>query len=217
MKNISRRIFVKTGLVGAFTALFSNPVKSNPKQTFFPTPSETEGPFYPVYPQKDRDFDLTSVAGSDVPAKGRAIYIEGRVVDIEGNPIEDAVVDLWQANAAGRYRHPRDPNRRAPLDPNFQGWAIVPSGKDGYFRFKTIYPGIYPAAVDWFRPPHIHFKISKPGYEPLTTQMYFPDEKLNEVDLLLINKTDEEKELMIAILPSTHSDAFEYNIVLKRA
>lgn len=216
MKNITRRLFVKAGFVSVFLAPFSSPAKSSPKQTYLPTPPETEGPFYPVYPQKDKDFDLTRVVGTDAPAKGRVIFVEGRVIDTNGTPVEDAVVDLWQANAAGRYRHSRDPNRRAPLDPNFQGWAIVPSGKDGYFRFKTIYPGIYPAGVDWFRPPHIHFKVHKPGYESLTTQMYFPGEKLNEVDLLLINKTDEEQALMIATQSSKQSDTFEYTIVLNK-
>jgi protocatechuate 3,4-dioxygenase beta subunit len=89
--------------------------------------------------------------------------MKGSVRDIDGQSVEDVTVDLWQANAAGRYRHPHDPNT-APLDEDFQGWAIVPSGKDGEFRFKTVFPGVYPAGEGWVRPPHIHFKVSKRGF-----------------------------------------------------
>ena len=86
---------------------------------------------------------------------------------------------IQQANAAGRYNHPRDPNK-AELDHNFQGWAIVPSGEEGDFKFKTIKPGIYPVGGGWKRPPHIHFKVSYQGFQTLTTQMYFPGEELNK-------------------------------------
>jgi protocatechuate 3,4-dioxygenase beta subunit len=89
--------------------------------------------------------------------------MKGSVRDTDGQSVEDVTVDLWQANAAGRYRHPHDPNT-APLDEDFQGWAIVPSGKDGEFRFKTVFPGVYPAGEGWVRPPHIHFKVSKRGF-----------------------------------------------------
>jgi protocatechuate 3,4-dioxygenase beta subunit len=177
------------------------------------TPSETEGPFYPLIAQKDKDFDLTQIRGREGTAKGKVIEIIGRVLDTDGKPIEDAIIDLWQANAAGRYRHHRDRNT-APLDPNFQGWAIVQSGRDGRFRFKTIFPGSYPASVEWIRPPHIHFKVSKPGFFKLTTQMYFPGHPLNEKDLLLANKSDEDAALMIARRVDAVIETYLYNIVL---
>src|SRR5690606_34544996 len=107
--------------------------------------------------------------------------------DTSGNPVADATVDLWQANSMGRYRHP-DESSQNPLDPNFQGWAIVPSGRNGGFRFKTVFPGAYSAGLGWSRPPHIHFKISKAGFRPLTTQMYFPGHPLNEKNYLLRRK-----------------------------
>lgn len=125
-------------------------------------------------------------------------------------------VDVWQANAAGRYSHPHDPNP-APLDPSFQGWAIVPSGKDGDFRFKTVIPGAYPAEDDWVRPPHIHFKLSKRGYVELTTQMYFPDQELNDVDRLLQSKSPAEQELMIAKPSASEPDILRYQIVIEKA
>jgi len=115
-------------------------LKEAPQQA---TPTESAGPFYPVVAQKDKDFDLTKVDGKEVDALGKHIVIHGSVVDTQGNPVEGATVDLWQANAAGKYAHPHDSNP-APIDENFQGWAIVPSGVNGDFRFKTVMPGIYP-------------------------------------------------------------------------
>jgi len=208
---MKRRDFIKRGVIGGALGLFAGSAFASR-----PTPAEIEGPFYPVYAQKDKDFDLTHIEGQTGVARGKIIMIRGRVVDTDGKPIEDATVDLWQANAAGRYLHPNDTNP-APLDPNFQGWAIVPSGKDGGFRFKTVYPGAYPASDTWMRPPHIHFKVSKRGYVALTTQMYFPGEKLNEQDLLLRRKRVEDRPLMIATRIQNDPEIFEYEIVLERA
>lgn len=210
MTDKTKREFIKTGLLGCLLPALPGELFAS---SLLPTPSEIEGPFYPVLQQKDKDFDLTRINGSSETAAGNVIYIEGQVVDTNDKPIEDAIVDLWQANTYGRYRHPRDPNR-APLDPNFQGWAIVPSGTNGEFKFKTILPGAYPASRDWMRPPHIHFKISKPGYEKLTTQMYFPGQKLNQHDLLLMNKTKDEQERMIAKLISNEPPTYRYKVVL---
>lgn len=181
-----------------------------------PTPAEVEGPFYPVMDQQDKDFDLTKIEGRQGVAEGPHIIIKGQITDVTGNPVENAVIDLWQANAKGRYRHPRDPNPQ-PLDPNFQGWAIINSGKDGRYRFKTVKPGAYPASETWIRPPHIHFKISKDGYNPLITQMYFPGEKLNETDLLLRNQKASDRPLMIAkpVGKEGNITIYQYNIVLK--
>ena len=128
----SRRSFLLGMLAGLPLAIFSRVLRAGQ-----PTPPETEGPFYPLYPQKDKDFDLTQVAGRSGVAKGRVIIIQGQVLDTEGRAIEDATVELWQANAAGRYRHPSDRNT-APLDPNFQGWAIVQSGRQGRFHFIIV-------------------------------------------------------------------------------
>jgi len=172
---MKRRKFLITGASGTLAAASSTFGASGEAAPVHPTPAEIEGPFYPRIARKDKDFDLTQIEGKKGSAKGRHIFISGQVLDTDGEPVEDASVDLWQANAAGRYRHPHDPNT-APLDENFQGWAIVPSGKDGGFRFKTVFPGTYPASRDWTRPPHIHFKVSNRGFVELITQMYFPGE-----------------------------------------
>ena len=218
---VDRRRFLGAsllGLAGAGTACAGTSGAPDPAPARPPTPPEIEGPFYPVHAQQDRDFDLTRIEGRDDVALGRQVWVGGRVVDQDGTPVEGAVVDIWQANAAGRYRHPEDPSD-APLDAAFQGWAIVRSGAEGGFRFKTIVPGAYPASADWDRPPHIHFKVSKRGFVELVTQMYFPGEPLNEIDRLLLRKTPEERGAMIARRAEPGADGLEvldYVIVLER-
>lgn len=204
----NRRKFIKASVAGSVLGLVS---KGSLAKAI--TPEEMEGPFYPVTPQKDQDFDLTVVKGKSGVAKGQVVYIQGKVVDKNGQPIEDATVDMWQANSGGRYRHPHDKNP-ASLDPNFQGWAIIQSGKEGKFACKTIVPGAYPVDKTWLRPPHIHFKISKRGHPELITQMYFPNNALNEKDTLLNNKSASERTLMIAKEVSNNPYTLEYTIVL---
>ncbi|WOO40702.1 protocatechuate 3,4-dioxygenase [Rubellicoccus peritrichatus] len=215
-KNKSRRSFLKWGFAGAVSGVVGNSTQARSVSTNLLTPAEIEGPFYPITAQKDKDFDLTKIDGKEGSAKGKAIVIEGRVIGVNGDPLEDVMVDLWQANAAGRYRHPHDSNS-APLDENFQGWAIVPSGSDGSFRFKTVYPGAYPAANGWTRPPHIHFRFIKSGYAELITQMYFPNHKLNDRDVLLQRKSKEEQKLMTASLVGKNPETYRYTVVLMEA
>lgn len=216
MKDKSRRNLIKTGFLGGLASMLGANSSLGKALGIIPTPAEVEGPFYPVIDQQDKDFDLTKIEGRQGVADGEHIIIKGQITDVTGNPVENAVIDLWQANAKGRYRHPRDPNPQ-PLDPNFQGWAIISSGKDGRFRFKTVKPGAYPASGTWVRPPHIHFKISRRGYTSLITQMYFPGEKLNETDLLLRNQKASDRPLMIAesVGKEGNITIYQYNIVLK--
>lgn len=216
MKKISRRTAIKTGVAAAIATTAKTGDAASNLPAAHPTPPEIEGPFYPVVIQKDQDFDLTNIDGHTKRAEGEPIVVEGKVVDTNGEAVSDATVDIWQACASGKYSHPHDPNP-APADPDFQGWAIVPSGSDGGFRFKTIMPGTYPASTDWTRPPHIHFKVSKRGYVELITQMYFPDHPLNEDDHLLKRKSSEEQGLMIAAKTSEDPKTFRYRIVLQQA
>ena len=212
---MNRRKFLKTGAMSILVAC--NQAKGSPEKLLHhPTPTEIEGPFYPINAQKDKDFDLTKIMGHEDDALGEHIYIIGSVFDLEDQPVEDALVDLWQANAAGKYAHPYDPNP-APIDPNFQGWAIVPSGKAGEFRFKTVMPGAYPASGSWMRPPHIHFKISKKGYVDLVTQMYFPGQPLNKVDKLLQRKNPVQQKLMIAKKDSEKPDTYYYRLFIEKS
>jgi len=215
MKKFSRRSVIKFGL--ASTALSMIGVKKSwSKSVLTPTPAEVEGPFYPVTDQRDKDADLTKVEGHVGQAKGQPIVIKGTITDIRGAPVNCATIELWQANAAGRYNHPRDPNP-APLDLDFQGWAVINSDMNGHYRFKTVKPGAYPATKTWTRPPHIHFRISGIGCRTLTTQLYFPNEPLNKTDLLLRNKSMIEQSAMTAEFVGKQENfmVFSYNIVLK--
>lgn len=215
---ISRRNMLRLGLgatAGAVSAsLFA-------KSNFSATPAQTEGPFYPIHEQDDKDPDLTQVKGRTERAKGDVIYVRGQVLDDQNNPVADALVDVWQANTHGRYDHEKDPNP-APLDKNFQGWAQIRTDKQGHYRFKTIKPGSYPVNEEWSRPPHIHFKVSKRGYHELTTQMYFPDEELNDKDGILQDTPEEDREkLFIAFTESMTDDELGskrgvFNIVLRQ-
>jgi len=205
----SRRLFLKTSIIGGVLGFFTSNVSGVTL-----TPSDSKGPFYPITPQKDKDFDLTKIKGQKGVAIGEIVNIRGQVLDENLKPLEDVSIDLWQANAAGRYHHPYDTSS-VPLDENFQGWAIIKSGVKGGFNFKTIIPGAYAASGSWTRPPHIHFKISKTGYHDLITQMYFPDNELNKRDYLLQSKSLSEQELMIAKKIESSPNTLEYTIILR--
>ncbi len=123
------------------------------------------------------------VAGRTGRAAGQIIEVSGRVIDLAGRPVPAARLEIWQANAAGRYAHPSDDNP-APLDPNFQGYARLGTDTAGEYRIVTIKPGAYPGGRRGIRTPHIHFDLSG-RVDRLVAQMYFPGEPLNEADALL--------------------------------
>ena len=142
------------------------------------TPSNALGPFYPTAKPADSDADLTRVVGRADRAQGTILIVTGRVVDSRGKPIEGALIEVWQANAFGRYHHPSDSDASGPLDPAFQGYGALRSASDGSFRITTIKPPPYGG-----RTPHIHF-IAAAGRTKLTTQMFFEGEAGNERDSL---------------------------------
>ena len=140
-----------------------------------PTPRQTAGPFYPVERPLDDDADLVRVAGAAREARGTVTHLHGRVLDLDGRPVADARVEIWQCDAGGRYHHPLD---RGPApDPGFQGYGHTRSHGDGGYRFRTIRPVPYPG-----RTPHVHFAVTPPGGETLVTQMYVRGEALNARD-----------------------------------
>jgi protocatechuate 3,4-dioxygenase beta subunit len=214
---IDRRSLLKLG-VGAGLLPLAAGVRAEPGVARqYATPRQTEGPFYPVNEQKDKDVDLTLIEGKGERAQGKVVHVRGRVFDMEGVPLEDAFVEIWQANTWGRYRHFRDPNR-APLDPNFQGWGQTHTDAAGRYGFKTIMPGAYPAGPGWTRPPHIHFKIAKQGYSPLTTQMYFPGERLNDIDGILQNLPAPLQKMVISQreeASDTNDPVYVFDIILR--
>jgi len=146
------------------------------------TPQQILGPFYPLkeFPQTA---DLTQIAGRPERAQGQILNVMGRVLNLAGEPVRNATIEVWQANAAGRYTHPSDPNP-APLDPNFDGSAVLTTDPEGRYRFKTIKPAAYPAGPNLIRPAHIHFQVSG-RQDRLVTQMYFDGDPYNATDPFL--------------------------------
>jgi protocatechuate 3,4-dioxygenase beta subunit len=135
--------------------------------------------------------DMTKNNGRE--AIGERIIVAGQLRDEDGRPVPHAMVEVWQANATGRYAHERD-QHDAPLDPNFQGIARVFTDGEGQYRFTTIRPGAYPwrnHANAW-RPTHIHFGLHGPGAaQRLITQMYFPGDPLLALDPIFLATADE--------------------------
>ena len=133
------------------------------------------------------DADLTRNAGTGDEALGQRIIVTGRVVDEEGLPVPGALLEVWQANAAGRYIHKRD-EWPGPLDPNFLGIGRCLTNDAGAYRFLTVRPGAYPWGnhENAWRPAHIHFSVLAPSWsQRLVTQMYFPDDPLLPLDPIL--------------------------------
>ena len=184
-------------------------------QTLVATSSQDLGPFYPVVRPADHDADLTRLEGRNGVAMGQPINIIGQIVDLNGKPILNAQVELWQCNAAGRYDHPGDHANPAALDPNFQGFARLATDRDGQFKFRSVKPKDYDTPIGR-RTPHIHFSIDGHA-ERLVTQMYFPNEPLNEVDFLLKNADPKQSVIAEAIDPLSGDPqalAFRWTVVL---
>jgi protocatechuate 3,4-dioxygenase, beta subunit len=137
------------------------------------------------------DADLTMANGGE--AQGQRIVVHGRVLDSDGRPVPHALVEVWQANAAGRYRHSVD-RHDAPLDPHFAGGGRVLTGPDGEYRFVTVKPGAYPWGnhPNAWRPAHIHFSVFGHAFtQRLVTQMYFPGDPLFRYDPIFNAVPDE--------------------------
>jgi protocatechuate 3,4-dioxygenase, beta subunit len=131
--------------------------------------------------------DLSRKAADAPRATGQLIQITGRVTDEDGSPMPGAVIEIWQANSAGKYVHEMD-RHNAPIDPNFTGEGRLVTDAEGQFQFFSIKPGAYPVLESgwWWRPPHIHFSIlGRSWMDRFVTQIFFPGEPLNETDLLL--------------------------------
>jgi protocatechuate 3,4-dioxygenase, beta subunit len=168
-----------------------------------PTPPQTLGPYYPVLKPLDRDADLTLVTGRLGCAQGQVIHVTGRVVNLRGEPVRGAQIEIWQANMHGRYDHPSD-SHNAPLDPNFQGYSIQSTDEQGRCHFKTIKPGAYPSIMNHgnIRAPHIHFDVFG-RFDRLVTQMYFSGEPLNDQDAVFRMLGQNKADAISQVLPPT--------------
>jgi protocatechuate 3,4-dioxygenase beta subunit len=163
-------------------------IRRAPKHALIELPSNwfdrTVGPAYGRIPVSPDDHDLTA-RGAEHPI-GQRIVFGGRLLDSDGRGVPHALLELWQANAAGRYMDPAAP-RFFPLDPNFSGCGRCLTDSDGRYSFTTIRPGAYSAGPQYlFRPAHVHLSIMGPGLSSrLVSQMYFPDDPLHDTDPIL--------------------------------
>jgi protocatechuate 3,4-dioxygenase beta subunit len=140
------------------------------------TPAQTEGPFYPDKLPLDTDNDLIVINDALTPAVGEITHLTGRILDAKGDPIRNALVEIWQVDANGVYIHSKDP-RRSQHGGNFQGFGRFLTGSTGEYYFRTIKPPKYPG-----RCPHIHVKVRKGSKELLTTQCYIKGDPSNDRD-----------------------------------
>jgi protocatechuate 3,4-dioxygenase, beta subunit len=150
------------------------------------TPRQTEGPFYPDHLPLDTDNDLIVVNDGLTPAVGEITHLSGRIVDSRGDPVRNALVEIWQVDNHGVYLHTRSAGRDG-RDSNFQGFGRFLTGSTGEYYFRTIKPRPYPG-----RTPHIHFAIKLQGQARWTTQCYIKGEPQNERDSVLRSIRDPE-------------------------
>ncbi len=203
---------------------YASTARRNPRKPLIqlpPTLSELTGPLYGHNPIGESDNDLTRHhAGEPI---GERIVVQGRVMDEDGRAVPHTLVEIWQANASGRYFHATD-NHPAPLDPNFTGAGRARTDDQGCYRFVTIKPGAYP----WrnhhnaWRPAHIHFSLFGPAVATrLITQMYFPGDPLFAHDPILHSIPDENaRQRLVSVfdLETTEPEwalSYRFDIVLR--
>jgi protocatechuate 3,4-dioxygenase beta subunit len=210
----------------ALTPDYKTSVARSPSQALVTIPqsiSETTGPDFSHLKMGEHDNDLLLNFNTGALPIGERIIVHGRVVDQFGKPVPNTLVEMWQANAGGRYRHKND-RYLAPLDPNFGGVGRALTDSDGRYHFRTIKPGPYPwrnGPNDW-RPAHIHFSISGPAIcTKLITQLYFEGDPLIPICPIVKAVNDPEAvKTMIARLDLTANNpmdclAYRFDIVLR--
>lgn len=164
------------------------------------TLSEMTGPVYGHESAGPLDHDMTKNARVNGEPLGERIIVAGRVLDEDGRPVPDTLIELWQANAAGRYIHKND-QHDAPLDPNFRGSGRCVTDGEGRYKFFSIKPGAYPWGnhPNGWRPNHIHFSLFGPSFVTrLVTQMYFPGDPLLDLDPIYKASPEGRRELMVS-------------------
>jgi protocatechuate 3,4-dioxygenase, beta subunit len=191
----SRRGFLGA-LAGGFAlsaAYFTTPGLFAEELALVRTPAQTEGPFYPNKLPLDTDNDLIIINDSVTPAVGEITHLSGRILDKDGKPVRNALVEIWQVDSKGVYLH-TDSAKRKERDEHFQGFGRFLTASSGEYYFRTVKPVPYPG-----RTPHIHFKIKKGGKDLFTTQCYIKGEKGNEKDGILQSIKDEKERASIII------------------
>jgi protocatechuate 3,4-dioxygenase alpha subunit len=172
-----------------------------------PTPSQTVGPYFHLGLAWLTTTDLAKNASA-----GERIVVAGSVLDGDGNPIPDAVFEVWQANAYGKYAHPEDTQDR-PIDPGFSGFGRIPTDNDGHFRFITIKPGPTPGPGNTMQAPHIIVTLFMRGMlRQLCTRIYFSDEAANATDPVLGHIEDRARRNTLIARRSADAPEYRWDI-----
>jgi protocatechuate 3,4-dioxygenase alpha subunit len=180
------------------------------------TPEATVGPFFPGALVANMPHDLVHIAPLlAMRPDGQPLSLTGRVLDSLDKPVEHAILEFWQANAHGRYRHPQDRSER-PLDPHFDGFARVCTDRHGCFRLVTVKPGAHAGATgNTVRAPHLHVTLFASGVDRLYTQVFFADDPLNASDPLLASIPAAHRDRLIAArIPDSSEGMIAYRIDL---
>ncbi len=196
--------------------------QTKPLMPIIPGLSELTGPVYGAEAVGPLDSDLTKNGVKDGEPQGERIIVAGRVLDEDGKPQPNTLLEIWQANAAGRYVHHSD-QHDAPLDPNFLGAGRCVADENGFYRFTTIKPGAYPWPnhKNAWRPNHIHFSLFGPAFATrLITQMYFPGDPLLELDPIYKSSPEGARERMVAefsldVTQELFALGYRFDIVLR--
>ena len=217
-RTTERRAFL-TGITAVSAAtIVSSTLQNQALARVLSTPAQTEGPFYPIRKSSDQDADLTMVDNNSKRADGDLLLVQGQVLTPNDSPVANALVEIWQTNAWGRYQDHRD-RSDVPWDPNFQGYGHVTTDSNGAYAFRTIRPAGYGQGY-FRRTPHIHFRISGRHFDRLTTQMYFTGEPENANDgpLNRISDSAKRQRLIVALQPDQEQETRMwrglFNIVL---
>ncbi len=174
------------------------------------TTSQTVGPFFSIGLTRLNRDDL---AGPGV--SGERLSIEGRVLDGDGQPVPDAILEIWQANAHGKYAHPDDTQDK-PVEAEFSGFGRVPTDDEGRFRFNTIKPGLVPGPQENPQAPHIVVSVFARGLlRRLVTRIYFPDEPANDGDFVLSLVPAARRSTLIARRIGDRDNALAWDVRLQ--
>jgi protocatechuate 3,4-dioxygenase, alpha subunit len=176
------------------------------------TPSQTVGPFFaPAMIETGAEILVSA------ETRGDRLTIEGRIIDGEGAPVTDAMLEIWQANAEGRYDHPDDDQEKL-LDPAFHGYGRAATDARGEFHFHTIKPGAVPGIDGALQAPHINVSIFARGLlKRLATRIYFPDDALNANDPVLKAVPPERRASLIAAWTDSTRSKLRFEVVLQGA
>lgn len=202
---------------------YKTTIKRNPNNDLIMVPERLGELTGPVFGERDLggvDNDMTKA--NDGEAVGQRIFVHGRVLGFDGKPVPETLIEAWQANSAGRYRHKND-SWPAPLDPHFNGVARTLTDRDGNYSFYTVMPGMYPWGNhrNAWRPAHIHFSLfGRQFTERLVTQMYFPGDPMFFQDPIYNSVPEGARERMIATFDydetrENFAVGYKFDIVLR--